>query len=128
MKNLHSGTSRKFQTQHCSSLSLPMPIHRMNLNSLISKCLTYQFKEREWKSVPLTYLKVNDWFLLIWSNILGTWCPDMTYRSRRNLLGAIPTNTIAYHLFDIQYSADKSNYSIKLLRKAKKPFQHFKCN
>lgn len=40
----------------------------------------------------------------------------MTYRSRRNLLSAIPTNTIAYHLFDIQYSADKSNYSIKLLR------------
>ena len=45
---------------------------------------------------------------------------DVTYNSRRNLLGAIPSGgQIAYHLFNIEYNALKSNYSVKLLRKSK---------
>lgn len=45
---------------------------------------------------------------------------DVTYNARRNLLGAIPLNKqITYHLWDVAYSGQKSNYDVKLLRKSK---------
>lgn len=44
----------------------------------------------------------------------------MTYNPLKNLLGAIPVGgKIAYHLYNIEYDGNKSNYRAKLLRKSK---------
>ena len=56
---------------------------------------------------------------------LATSYGDLTYNTRRNVLGAIPlTGKIAYHLWIIEYSGQRSNYDIKLLRKSRWPVQH----
>ena len=53
-------------------------------------------------------------------HILDVGDGDITYNSRRNILAAIPlTEKIAYHLFDVGYSARKNSPSVKLLKKAK---------
>lgn len=45
---------------------------------------------------------------------------DVSYNSRRNILGAISLDKkVAYHLWVIEYSQQKNNYNIKLLQKAK---------
>lgn len=45
---------------------------------------------------------------------------DVSYNSRRNILGAISLDKkVAYHLWIIEYSQQKNNYNIKLLQKAK---------
>lgn len=55
------------------------------------------------------------------SSLIVTGVGDVTYNSRRGLLGAISLNgKIAYHLYNIEFiSAQKSGYSGKLLRKSK---------
>lgn len=51
---------------------------------------------------------------------LDTGRGDVSYNSRRNFLCALPLGRkIAYHLYNIGYSAQNSNYSVKLLRKSK---------
>lgn len=45
---------------------------------------------------------------------------DLTYNSRRNILGAISfKGKIAYHLFDIEHTKQKANYNVRLLRQTK---------
>ena len=52
--------------------------------------------------------------------ILVTGYGDVVYNSRRNLLAAIPvTGKMLFHLFNIQYSALKNNYTVSLLAKMK---------
>lgn len=63
-----------------------------------------------------------------WSFPLGTWCIDMAYSPRRNLLGAISTENIAYHLFNIGYDSHMNNSNINLLRKSKRNSQYLDCN
>ncbi len=51
---------------------------------------------------------------------LGVGFGDMTYNSRRSILGAIPVGeTIAYHLFTIDTSASNAGGIVKLNRKSK---------
>ena len=59
--------------------------------------------------------------LIVFSHIkLDTGFGDVTYNSRRNLLCAIPlAEKAAYHLWDLGYSGQKSNYGAKLLKKSK---------
>ena len=43
---------------------------------------------------------------------------DVAYNARRGLLGALPLERkVAYHLFSIGYSGQRSNYNTKLLKK-----------
>ena len=50
---------------------------------------------------------------------------DVTYNPRRNILAAISiSGEVAYHLFSIETTAGKRNYSAKLLTKAKCHPQH----
>ena len=50
---------------------------------------------------------------------------DVTYNSRRNLLGAIPVkDRIAYHLFSIDVGGSKKNDVVTLVRKSKCHVQH----
>ena len=50
---------------------------------------------------------------------------DVTYNSRRNILGAIPVGkTIAYHLFNIDPNASSAKDIVKLHRKSKWPTQY----
>lgn len=52
--------------------------------------------------------------------ILVTGFGDVTYNSRRNILGAIGLNgKISYHLFGIQHNGYEDSCTVKLLRKAK---------
>ena len=51
---------------------------------------------------------------------LETGCGDITYNSRRGILGAVPLdNTISYHLFNVGSTASKTNDIVKLIRKSK---------
>lgn len=51
---------------------------------------------------------------------LETGFGDVTYNSRRNILGSISLGgKISYHLYNIEYGGQKSNYCVKLLRKSK---------
>lgn len=51
---------------------------------------------------------------------------DVSYNSRRGILSAIPVaGKVAYHIFNIEYSRQKkTNYNVKLLKKAKWHLQH----
>ena len=51
---------------------------------------------------------------------LGTGYGDITYNSRRSILGAVPLNEkISYHLFNVGSNASKTKDIVKLLRKSK---------
>lgn len=51
---------------------------------------------------------------------------DVTYNSRRGILGTIPcTRKMGFHLFSVGYSGQKGNYSVKLLKKSK---WHSQCH
>ena len=66
---------------------------------------------------------INFHLLLLNNNIfsLGTGDGDITYNSRRGMLGAIPAyGKISYHLFNIDSNASKTSKDIvKLIRKSK---------
>ena len=45
---------------------------------------------------------------------------DITYNSRRSILGAVPLDQkISYHLFNVDYNASKTKDIVKLSRKSK---------
>ena len=52
---------------------------------------------------------------------LETCSGDVTYNTRRNILGALSvTDKISYHLFNVEYSQkEKSSYNVRVLKKAK---------
>ena len=55
---------------------------------------------------------------------LGTGDGDITYNSRRGILGAVPVDQkISYHLFDVDSNATKTKDIVKLTRKSKWHFQ-----
>lgn len=50
---------------------------------------------------------------------------DVTYNSRRNILGAIPINgKVSYHLFNVDISGSNTNDVVKLSRQSKWYDQH----
>ena len=51
---------------------------------------------------------------------LDTGYGDMTYNSRRGILGAVPPyKKISYHLFNVDSNASKTEDIVKLIRKSK---------
>ena len=51
---------------------------------------------------------------------LDTGFGDITYNSRRGILGAVPLNKkISYHLFNVGSNASKTKDIVKLIRKSK---------
>ena len=62
-----------------------------------------------------------------WIFSLGTGYGDITYNSRRSILGAVPVDQkISYHLFDVDSNATKTKDIVKLTRKSKWHSQHSK--
>ena len=56
---------------------------------------------------------------------LGTGEGDITYNSRRGILGAVPLKEkISYHLFNVDSHASKTKDIVKLIRKSKWHSQH----
>ena len=56
---------------------------------------------------------------------LDTGFGDITYNSRRSILGAVPLNKkISYHLFNVDSHASKTKDIVKLIRKSKWHSQH----
>ena len=56
---------------------------------------------------------------------LGTGEGDITYNSRRGILGAVPLKEkISYHLFNVDSHASKTKDIVKLIRKSKCHSQH----
>ncbi len=52
--------------------------------------------------------------------LLGVGFGDVTYNSRRGILGAIPVaGRIAYHLFNVDANASNADGIVKLSRKTK---------
>ncbi len=57
--------------------------------------------------------------------MLGVSYGDVTYNSRRNILGAIPiAGRIAYHLFNVDANTSNAHGIVKLNRKSKWHSQH----
>ena len=55
----------------------------------------------------------------------GTGYGDITYNSRRGILGAIPLDQkISYHLFNVGSNASKTKDIVKLIRKSKWHYQY----
>ena len=51
---------------------------------------------------------------------LGTGYGDITYNSRRGILGAVPLDKkISYHLFNVDSNVSKTKDTAKLIRKSK---------
>lgn len=74
------------------------------------------------KTLSLVLLFLSKPFLLslIHGIMLETGFGDVTYNSRRGLLGAISVEKeTAYHLYHVGYSSQKNNYCVKLLKKSK---------
>lgn len=62
---------------------------------------------------------LNFFLSIIIFSSLGTGCGDVTYNPRRGILGAIPVSEkIAYHLFNVDVNASKTEDVIKLYRKS----------
>lgn len=62
---------------------------------------------------------------LSWYFSLDTGQGDVTYNARRSIFAAIPiTGNISYHLWNIGYSGQGSNDSVRLLRKSKWLTEH----
>ena len=52
--------------------------------------------------------------------MIGSGIGDMTYNTRKNILGAISVNgKTAYHLFKVEHDGSDSRNNVKLLRKTK---------
>mgnify|MGYP000947881788 CR=1 FL=1 len=68
--------------------------------------------------------RINNYFYLHFSNnyifSLELGCGDITYNSRRSILGAVPIiSKISYHLFNVDSNAFKTKDIVKLIRKSK---------
>ena len=58
---------------------------------------------------------------------LATGHGDITYNSRRGIIGAVPLyGKISYHLFNVGSNASKTKDIVKLIRKSKWHSQHSK--
>ena len=76
------------------------------------------------RSLEVIFSNFHSLKLIIYNLTIGDGYGDVTYNSRRKILGVIPLeDEVAYHLFNVDPYTSNTGDTVKLYRKTKWPSQ-----